>query len=444
MRAQHLAQRRMQQVGRRVVRHRRAPQLEVDVRAHALAGGDLAALHAGDDLLVVVTADDVLDHRAAVLGLDHSVVGDLAAAGRVERRLAQLQREQAVAAGLERADLRPHVELLVADELGLEAGVQIGHGERHGLGAGTGPLALLVHQPRELGLVHRLAVVGGDLDRQLEREAVGVVQLERVVSGDDGAAAREHVVEQPTAHLERAREALLLGGQHAADVGGALRQLRIHVAPQLGDPRMQARRDVPLQPDRPGVVDRPAHDPPQHVAPALVARLDPVAGQEAHRPPVVGEHPQRLGLPLVDAVARARPLLDLADHVAEGVGLEDAVHALRQGGDALHAGAGVDAGRGQRLQAAALEHVVLHENEVPELQEPVAVAAGGALGPAAAVRRPAVEVELRARAAGAGRAGLPEVIAAQPDDPLGGHADRAATARPPPRPRGRARRPRRR
>ena len=188
---------------------------------------------------------------------------------------------------------------------------------------------------------------------------------------------------------------------------------------------MQARRDVPLQADRAGVVDRPAHDPPQHVAPALVARLDPVAGQEAHRPPVVGEHPQRLGLPLVDAVARARPLLDLADHVAEGIGLEDAVHALRQGGDALHAGAGVDAGRGQRLQATALEHVVLHENEVPELQEPVAVAAGGALGPAAAVRRPAVEVELRARAAGAGRPRLPEVVAAQPDDPLGGHADRA-------------------
>ena len=109
-----------------MVRHRRAPQLEVDVRAHALARGDLATLHSGDDLLVVVTADDVLDDRAAVLGLDHAVVGDLAAAGRVERRLAQLQREQAVAAGLERADLRAHVQLLVADELGLEAGVQVG------------------------------------------------------------------------------------------------------------------------------------------------------------------------------------------------------------------------------------------------------------------------------------------------------------------------------
>ena len=63
VRAQHLAQRRVQQVGRRVVRHRRAPQLEVDVRAHALAGGELAALDAGHDLLVVVTADDVLDRR---------------------------------------------------------------------------------------------------------------------------------------------------------------------------------------------------------------------------------------------------------------------------------------------------------------------------------------------------------------------------------------------
>ena len=57
----------------------------------------------------------------------------------------------------------------------------------------------------------------------------------------------------------------------------------------------------------------------------------------------------------------------------------------------------------------------------------------------------AVEVQLRARAARAGRAGLPEVLRAraQLDDPLARHADRLPDARSPPR-RGRGRAPRRR
>ena len=51
-------------------------------------------------------------------------VGDLAAALRVERRLAELREEVAVAELLERADLRQHLGLLVADELRLEAGLR--------------------------------------------------------------------------------------------------------------------------------------------------------------------------------------------------------------------------------------------------------------------------------------------------------------------------------
>ena len=86
--------------------------------------------------------------------------------------------------------------------------------------------------------------------------------------------------------------------------------------------------------------------------------------------------------------------------------------------------AGVDVLRRQRGQRAVRLELVLHEDEVPELEEALGVVAG-AVGVRAEVGA-AVEVELRAGPARAGRAGLPEVVvAAEQHDPLVRHADRA-------------------
>ena len=66
--------------------------------------------------------------------------------------------------------------------------------------------------------------------------------------------------------------------------------------------------------------------------------------------------------------------------------------------------------------------VVLHEHEVPVLQEALVLAARQVVG--LAELEPAVEVELAARAARPGRARLPEVLRSrQLDDPLARHAD---------------------
>ena len=103
------------------------------------------------------------------------------------------------------------------------------------------------------------------------------------------------------------------------------------------------------------------------------------------------------------------------------------MHALLECGDALDARTRVDTRLGQRRQRAVFGLVVLHEHEVPELEEAIAVAAGlaavGASGAATAMLGAAVVVELAARAARSGRTGLPEVVlAAEADDALGGHA----------------------
>src|SRR5204863_77371 len=122
--------------------------------------------------------------RAGRLVLDEALVGDLAAAGRVERRLEELRLEEAVPEVGERRDRGQHLRLLVAGEPRLRLSGDADLGRRR---APPGALALLRHEPRELLLVHAEAALACELLRQLDREAVRVVELERVLAGDLGA-----------------------------------------------------------------------------------------------------------------------------------------------------------------------------------------------------------------------------------------------------------------
>ena len=98
------------------------------------------------------------------------------------------------------------------------------------------------------------------------------------------------------------------------------------------------------------------------------------------------------------------------------------VHALQHGGDALEAHAGVDRGARQVDALAARQRLVLHEDEVPDLDEPVAIGVGRAGRAAGNVVAVVVE-DLRARTAGAGVAHRPEIVAGgDADDALVGQA----------------------
>src|SRR5207244_10932039 len=79
-------------------------------------------------------------------------------------------------------------------------------------------------------------------------------------------------------------------------------------------------------------------------------------------------------------------------------------------------------GRERRAPARPRLLVVLHEDEVPVLQEALVLAAGEVTG--GAKRDAPVGVQLRAGPAGAGRPGLPEVLRPRTfDDALAGHAE---------------------
>jgi hypothetical protein len=151
---------------------------------------------------------------------------------------------------------------------------------------------------------------------------------------------------------------------------------------------------------------------------------------------VVGEDPERAGgrevtargAPLgghpASGVAAAGELLAELDHRPEAVGLVHGRDVLDDRGHPLEAHPGVDVLLRQRRERVALAELVLHEDEVPELEEALGVVARAVV--LAAEAEPAVEVELRARPGRPDRAGLPEVVLApELDDPLVRDADRA-------------------
>ena len=111
-----------------------------------------------------------------------------------------------------------------------------------------------------------------------------------------------------------------------------------------------------------------------------------------------------------------------ANEGAEKVDVVIVVHALKHGGDALEPHAGVDRRARQVDPLAARQGLELHEHEIPDLDEAVAVRVRRAGRTAGDVVTVIVE-NLRARAAGAGVAHRPEIVAGRDaDDPLLGES----------------------
>src|SRR5690606_33284776 len=112
------------------------------------------------------------------------------------------------------------------------------------------------------------------------------------------------------------------------------------------------------------------------------------------------------------------------DDPLEQVGVIVGLHPLHDRGDAFESHAGVDGGLGERGHGAVGGAVELHEDVVPDLHVPVAVAPNGALVAAAADLGTGVPEAPAAGAAGAGVGHGPgvvllaEAVAPVPGDPL--------------------------
>ncbi len=185
-----------------------------------------------------------------------------------------------------------------------------------------------------------------------------------------------------------------------------------------------------------GVAHRAAHDPAQHIAAALVGRQHAVGDQERRGAQMIGDDAMRNRMPAIGR--HVRRLRRRHDQPAHQVDVVIVVLALQHRRDALQPHARVDRRLGQRHAIVGRQLLELHEHEIPDLDEAVAVLLGAARRPAREMR-PVIVENLRARPAWPRVAHRPEIIGrADADDLLVRQARRSSSNRSPrPRPRHR-------
>ena len=198
MGSEHLAQRGVEQMGRRVMAAGGGAQLGVDDGDELFADGDGLArsdLVRADALHGRVHAFDFGDDHGAVGGVEPAFVANLAAALGVEGSVVEDEFGRfsgaEFAARLGRSTTMARTSqfggllLLVAFEDGLrQRGKDRGCGLlRAALPTGAGGGALLFHGGVEAGLIEVNALIAGGIGHEVERQAEGVVELEGFVSG---------------------------------------------------------------------------------------------------------------------------------------------------------------------------------------------------------------------------------------------------------------------
>ena len=156
-----------------------------------------------------------------------------------------------------------------------------------------------------------------------------------------------------------------------------------------------------------------AQDAAQNIASSLVRGRDAIGDEEGGRAQMVGDDPVRGGGLALGGDAGRR--FAGGDQGSEQVRMIDVGDTLQGGCDPLEAHAGVDARPGQRRARLARALVELHEDEIPDFGESVAVFLGRT-GRTTGDGRPVVVEDLRARTARARLTHGPEVV-------VGGDAD---------------------
>jgi hypothetical protein len=238
-------------------------------------------------------------------------------------------------------------------------------------GGASGRL-LLGHGGVKAGAIDAEALGAESILGEVVGEAVSVVELERDPAGQ--RLARPHrsggLVQQLEAFVERLAEAGLLGAERLLDQRLGADELGISRAHFRDQCRHEAVHQRLGRTEQMGVPHGAAHDAAKDIAPALIGRQHAVGHQEAGSAQMIRD----------DAVARrharitnGRQRLRGGDQRLERVRVIIVVDALQNGGDPLEAHTRVDRGLGQVADDLVRFLLVLHEDEVPDLDEAVAI-----------------------------------------------------------------------
>ena len=102
------------------------------------------------------------------------------------------------------------------------------------------------------GAVHRDATLRGHLDRQVDREAEGVVQAERIGAANRSTAGDE-LLQARRARLQCARELLFLGPDGIQDRVTPVPQPRVGIAHDVDDDGARRPQERSLDDEQPSV-----------------------------------------------------------------------------------------------------------------------------------------------------------------------------------------------
>ncbi len=157
------------------------------------------------------------------------------------------------------------------------------------------------------------------------------------------------------------------------------------------------------------------HDAAEHITATFIRGQNAIRDQEGRRAQMVGNDAMRgLVRPVRRNLGQIGDDLDQRAKQIDGVVV---VRALQNGGDAFEAHAGIDRWPRQVHALAALELFVLHEHEVPDLDEAITLGVSRARRPARNLVAVVVK-NLRARAAGSGITHRPEIVGTSDTDNL--------------------------
>ena len=200
--------------------------------------------------------------------------------------------------------------------------------------------------PEEDGdrFIDRQAALAAHVGAQIEREAIGVVQLERNIARQLFHAIRQCAVQNFHACGKRLKEPLFLSLQHLSDALFLGSQARISLAHQLHQIAHQLVEKRRLFAQLVTVANGTADDAALHITAAFAAGDHTVAHQKRGGADVVGDHFQgRIRQVVATGFASGG-----FDQRIKNVDLVVAVHVLQDRGQPLQAHAGIDAGRRQR------------------------------------------------------------------------------------------------
>ena len=282
----------------------------------------------------------------------------------------------------------------------------------------AGAFALFLHVFFKTFGIGAETALFGHVGNDVQGKAIGVIQLEAEVAGNQRRAAGleggQFFFEQIQPLLEREGEALLFLKHGAVDKVGAFHQFGIGIAHNLGNLARDLVHERLVHAHKRGKAQGATDKAAQHITAVFVGGQHATRNKKGRGAAVVGNNTQGrvhiVGVRGAEAVAHARKARGILDNVLKKIAVEVGALALGHGGHALKAHARVDIGSGQQAARAVGALVKLGEHEVPYFKKTVAVAVANAAIRATGHVCALIHIDFGARPAGAGVAHSPEIV----------------------------------